>query len=60
MLRGKTFINNKNWYLGGVIVVTATFSVIFLKKKLERHHYLGCSLAISGIVLVGLSNFIFA
>lgn len=38
---------------GGVIIITAIFSVLFLKKKLYRHHYLGITLAIIGITIVG-------
>jgi len=44
---------------GGVILVTALFSVLFLKKKLYSHHYLGCIAVTVGIGLVGASNFIF-
>jgi len=44
---------------GGVIVITALFSVFFLKKKLKRHHYIGCTMAIIGITVVGSVNFIF-
>jgi drug/metabolite transporter (DMT)-like permease len=40
---------------GGVIVVTALFSVIFLKNKLDKSQYLGCGLSIAGIIIVGLS-----
>lgn len=44
---------------GGVIVLTAIFSVIFLKRKLQMHHIVGCVSAVIGITLVGVSNFIF-
>jgi len=44
---------------GGVILVTALFSVLFLKKTLHSHHYLGCVGVVVGIGLVGASNFIF-
>jgi hypothetical protein len=44
---------------GGVVVVTAIFSVVFLKKKLTLTQILGCTLTIIGIGIVGLSNLIF-
>ena len=44
---------------GGVILVTALFTVIFLKKPLFKHNYYGCTLVILGIGLVGASKYIF-
>lgn len=44
---------------GGVIVVTAIFSVVFLKKKLTLTQIVGCTLTIIGIGIVGLSNIVF-
>jgi len=44
---------------GGVVLVTALFSVLFLKKKLYLHHYIGCVAVIIGIGVVGSSNYIF-
>jgi drug/metabolite transporter (DMT)-like permease len=44
---------------GGVVLVTALFSVVFLKKRLQLFHYLGCGLVFSGVCLVGAANFIF-
>ncbi len=44
---------------GGLILFTALFSKIFLKKTLYAHHYIGCILAIVGITVVGVSNFAF-
>ena len=44
---------------GGVILVTALFSKLILKRSLYKHHYIGCSLAFIGIALVGLANLIF-
>ena len=44
---------------GGVIVVTAIFSVVFLKKKLTKSQVFGCATVVLGISLVGMSNFIF-
>lgn len=44
---------------GGVILVTAVFTVYFLKKKLYLHNYIGCGFVIVGISLVGMANYIF-
>lgn len=44
---------------GAVILITALFSVIFLKKKLFKHHYIGCGLVFVGVGLVGVANFAF-
>lgn len=44
---------------GGVVLVTAGFSVCFLKKKLFLHHYLGCIGVTIGIMIVGASGAIF-
>jgi uncharacterized membrane protein len=40
---------------GGVIVLVALFSVLFLKRTLYSHHYLGMFLVITGVTMVGLS-----
>jgi uncharacterized membrane protein len=34
---------------GGVIITTAIFSAIFLRKKLESHSIIGCGIAFLGI-----------
>ncbi|EAS07726.3 nucleotide-sugar transporter (macronuclear) [Tetrahymena thermophila SB210] len=44
---------------GGVILITALFTVVFLKKKLYQHNYIGCALVVVGIGLVGASKYIF-
>lgn len=44
---------------GGVILVTAAFTVIFLKKRLYIHNYVGCAFVIVGITIVGSAKFIF-
>jgi multidrug transporter EmrE-like cation transporter len=36
-----------------MIVVTATFSVLFLKKKYYVHHMIGISMVIAGVIIVG-------
>ncbi|KAL4487872.1 hypothetical protein ABPG72_022732 [Tetrahymena utriculariae] len=41
---------------GGNIVITAVFSVIFLKRKLYRQHVLGLSLAVCGFVTIGITS----
>lgn len=40
---------------GGVIIVTALFSVIFLKKKITMNQNLGIFLSVIGITIVGIS-----
>ena len=39
-----------------LIIFTAVFSVVILKMKLFRHHYLSLLLITVGLVLVGLSQ----
>ncbi|EAS05605.1 nucleotide-sugar transporter (macronuclear) [Tetrahymena thermophila SB210] len=41
---------------GGNIVITAVFSVIFLKKQLFRQHVLGLFLAVSGFITIGITS----
>lgn len=42
---------------GGVIIVTAIFSVLFLGKKLNLQKYLGIFFAVLGTIIVGISVF---
>ncbi len=44
---------------GGIVIVTAVFSKIFLKRILYKHNFIGIFLVIIGIILVGAANFIF-
>lgn len=46
-------------FRGSLIFFTALFSVIFLKNKLYKHHFLGLLFVISGLILVGLSSKIY-
>ncbi|EAR88554.2 nucleotide-sugar transporter (macronuclear) [Tetrahymena thermophila SB210] len=41
---------------GGNIVITAVFSVIFLKRKLFRQHVLGLFLAVCGFATIGITS----
>eukprot|EP00871_Galdieria_phlegrea_P002518 jgi/Galph1/3267/GphlegSOOS_G1903.1 len=41
---------------GAMLIFTALFSVIFLKRKLTIHHYSSILLNVTGITLVGLAN----
>ena len=43
---------------GGNLITTVIFSKILLKTKIFRRHWLGCSLSIAGLVIVGVSGFI--
>lgn len=45
---------------GGVIVTTAIFSVIFLKRKFDKPAILGCILAFAGITGVQLVTILFS
>ncbi len=38
---------------GSVVIFTSLFSVIFLKRKLALHHYVGMALVIAGTAIVG-------
>ncbi|EGR31767.1 nucleotide-sugar transporter, putative [Ichthyophthirius multifiliis] len=55
------FINPSIYQMlrGGVILVTTLFTIFFLKKKLQLFNYIGCSLAVIGVGIVGLSNLVF-
>lgn len=41
---------------GGLIFITAIFSIIFLKTRLFRHHWVAQVFIIGGIILVGASS----
>lgn len=43
---------------GGDIVSTAIFSRIMLKRRIERHHFLGCFFSFFGFFIVGFSAFL--
>eukprot|EP00128_Syssomonas_multiformis_P017031 Colp12_sorted_trinity150504_noHs@30295 len=44
---------------GAMVIFTAMFSVIFLKRRLRLQHYLGLFFVVSGIAIVGLSSVLF-
>ena len=44
---------------GLIVVIVALMSVIFLKRRLYRHHWTAATLVVIGIVLVGLCPVIF-
>lgn len=46
-------------FRGGGLVITAIFSVIFLKKKLKPNNWMGCAIVIAGISVVGVAEFCF-
>lgn len=41
---------------GGTIITTTIMSRLILNRKIHRHHALGCSFAIIGFAIVGLSS----
>lgn len=43
---------------GSIIIFTAIFSVIFLKRKLKTFHRIGVFITVVGITLVGLASFL--
>lgn len=45
---------------GGSIVTTFIFSIIFLKIKVMKNQVFGAALALVGVMIVGLSNMVFA
>ena len=45
-------------FKGASIVTTAIFSKILIKMVLEKRHFVGCGMAILGIVIVGTSGFL--
>lgn len=45
-------------FKGASIVTTAIFSKILIRMVLEKRHFVGCGLAILGILIVGSSSFI--
>jgi drug/metabolite transporter (DMT)-like permease len=54
------FISGSTFKLlqGGSIITTAIFSKILLNMALKRNHFIGCSLAVIGITIVGISDFV--
>lgn len=40
---------------GMIIIVTAVMSIIFLKKKLYRHHWSSIAVIFTGVFMVGLA-----
>ena len=45
---------------GGIVVITAILSVLFLKRKQYRHHIFGILLILAGIVIVGVASVVFS
>jgi drug/metabolite transporter (DMT)-like permease len=40
---------------GMIIIVTSAFSIIFLKRKLYRHHWTSVGVIFTGVALVGVA-----
>ena len=40
---------------GMIIIVTSAFSIIFLKRKLYRHHWTSVGVIFTGVLLVGVA-----
>ncbi|MFM7850580.1 MAG: hypothetical protein ACKO96_01370, partial [Flammeovirgaceae bacterium] len=45
---------------GGAIVTTFILSIIFLKIKVQKRQIVGSTLAVVGIVIVGLTTILFS
>lgn len=57
---GLSFISGSTYQMfkGASIVTTAIFSKILVNMVLEKRHFVGCGMAILGILIVGSSSFI--
>ena len=44
---------------GMIIIITAVMSIIFLKRKLYRHHWSSMGLIFLGVFMVGLAAYFF-
>lgn len=44
---------------GFVMICTGIFSVIFLKRKLLLHHWVGMGLLVGGLIIVGLASILY-
>ena len=40
---------------GMIIIVTSAFSIMFLKRKLSRHHWTSVGVIFTGVALVGVA-----
>jgi len=54
MLTGSVY----QMFRGSLILFTALFSIIFLGRKLFRHHFLAITVVVSGLLIVGLATLI--
>lgn len=53
---GLTYASVYQMLRGSIVVVVALYSVLFLKRKLFRHHYLGVAFVTGGVVVVGVGS----
>ncbi|XP_011270421.1 hypothetical protein, variant [Capsaspora owczarzaki ATCC 30864] len=44
---------------GASVLFTALFSVLFLRRRLRIHHYIGLYLVVTGITIVGVASVVF-
>jgi drug/metabolite transporter (DMT)-like permease len=44
---------------GAVVLFTAAFSILFLRRRLNVNNWIGLFLVVSGVTLVGLSSILF-
>ena len=57
---GLNFIASSTYLMfkGASIVTTAIFSKILLGMVIEKRHWIGCGLAVVGLMVVGSSGFL--
>jgi len=53
---GLTYASVYQMLRGAIVVVVALYSVVFLKRKLFKHHYVGVAFVTGGVVVVGLGS----
>ncbi|XP_078695636.1 solute carrier family 35 member F6-like [Branchiostoma floridae x Branchiostoma belcheri] len=54
-----TYASSFQMLRGAVIIFTGLLSVAFLGRKLKMHHWVGIFFVLIGLILVGVSDFIF-
>lgn len=57
---GLTYASVYQMLRGAIVVVVALYSVLFLKRTLFRHHYLGVAMVTAGVAIVGLGSIFYA
>lgn len=55
---GLLYVYASTWQMlrGSIIIFTGGFSVVFLKRRLRPYHYVGMTVVLVGLVMVGLAS----